>query len=134
MTAYSPLANLNPAYEGRATSRAEGTGAAVGKGEKEKVQPPSLLHNEVIGGIAKERGCTNAQVALAWGMGRHTSVIPKSSHDERILENYESLNCGLYGEDFEAIEEIGEKHTYRFNKQGAEWGVKLFEGLEDPDD
>jgi alcohol dehydrogenase (NADP+) len=38
--------------------------------------------------IAKKRNCPTAQVALAWGMSRGTSVIPKSKHEEYIEENF----------------------------------------------
>ena len=63
VTAYSPLGNLNPIYDSPGRS---------------KSKPPSLLENKDVSDIAKERGCTNAQVALSWGMGRGYSVIPKS--------------------------------------------------------
>jgi alcohol dehydrogenase (NADP+) len=111
VTAYSPLANLNPIYGGKAT-------------------PPSLLENEDISKIAKSRGCTNAQVALAWGMGRKTSVIPKSSHVGRIKENLESTECNLEKEDYSTIKGIANKHTKRFNNPSDGWGVPLYEDLE----
>ncbi|KAK4692850.1 hypothetical protein P7C71_g4433, partial [Lecanoromycetidae sp. Uapishka_2] len=111
VTAYSPLANLNPIYGG-------------------KTSPPSLLKNVVISEIAKTRGCTNAQVALAWGIGRGTSVIPKSSHVKRIQENLDSKNCNLEKEDYEIMEDLGRKYTKRFNNPSDGWGVPLYEGLE----
>ena len=112
VTAYSPLGNLNPVY------------AQPGA-------PQSILHNEVIASIAEKRGCTKAQVVLAWGIERGTSVIPKSEKTEHILENYEAQECRLQGEDYEDIEEIGKNETFRFNKQSG-FGVRLWEGLEDP--
>jgi len=111
VTAYSPLANLNPIYGGKTT-------------------PPSLLENEDISEIAESRGCTNAQVALAWGIGRETSVIPKSSHVERIKENLEAKECKLEKEDYATIKEISKKYTKRFNNPSDGWGVPLYEGLE----
>lgn len=116
VTAYSPLANLNPTY---------------GSPGESKDAPPSLLVNEDITEIAKERGCTNAQVALAWGMGRGHSVIPKSQHADRIKENYASANCKLEEEDYITIEKLGKKYLKRFNNPSDGWGVSLFEGLED---
>ncbi|KAL6718180.1 hypothetical protein ACLMJK_004268 [Lecanora helva] len=113
VTAYSPLANLNPGY---------------GKG---KDAPPSLLKNGEISAIAKERGCTNAQVALKWGMDRGTSVIPKSSHVERILENFDSKDCALEVEDYAIITKVGKKYLTRFNNPSRSLGLPLFEGLED---
>ena len=116
VTAYSPLANLNPIYDSSG---------------KSKDTPPSLLANKDITEIAKERGCTNAQVALTWGMGRGTSVIPKSQHADRIKENFGSANCKLKEEDYTTIEKLGKKYLKRFNNPSAGWGVPLYHGLED---
>lgn len=116
VTAYSPLANLNPIY---------------GSPGKSKDTPPSLLVNEDITEIAKERGCTNAQVALAWGMGRGYSVIPKSQHADYIKENFGSAKCKLEEEDYNTIEKLGKKYLKRFNNPSDGWGVPLYQGLED---
>ena len=116
VTAYSPLANLNPIY---------------GSPGKSKDAPPSLLVNEDITEIAKERGCTNAQVALAWGMDRDYSVIPKSQHADRIKENFDSAKCKLKEEDDQTIVEMGQKYLKRFNNPSDSWGVPLYRGLDD---
>lgn len=80
--------------------------------------------------IADKRRCTVAQVALEWGMGRGTSVIPKSGHAERIVENYKASSCGLLVEDLDNLEELGKKNLKRFNNPSGGWGVGLFGGLE----
>ena len=116
VTAYSPLANLNPIYSS--------------PGESKDV-PPSLLVNEDITEIAKERGCTNAQVALAWGIHRGYSVIPKSQHADRIQENFESMECKLKEEDYTIIEKLGKEYLKRFNNPSDGWGVPLYQDLED---
>ena len=116
VTAYSPLANLNPSY---------------GSSGQSKDIPPSLLNNKEITEIAKQRGCTNAQVALKWGYKRGTSVIPKSSHPERIQENIESMNCVLQPEDHDIIAKLGQKYLKRFNNPSKSWDVPLYGGLED---
>ncbi|OCL11939.1 Aldo/keto reductase [Glonium stellatum] len=112
VTAYSPLGNMNPIYWG-------------------DEDPPLLLKNSIIVDIASKRNCTAAQVVLAWGMSRGTSVIPKSSHESRIVENFGSKECLLQGDDFIRIEELGKKHLTRFNNPSSGWGVHLFEGLDD---
>jgi len=112
VTAYSPLGNMNPVY-----GNDEG--------------PPLLLNNSVMVDIASKRKCTTAQVALAWGMGRGTSVIPKSSHESRIVENLGSKECLLQGDDHVRIEKLGRKYLTRFNNPSSGWGVHLFEGLDD---
>jgi len=113
VTAYSPFAGTNPVY-----------GAP-------KDAPPPLLENKAVVKIAKKRDCTPAQVALAWGMNRGTSVIPKSAHKDRISENFDSTDCKLEDEDYVTLTSLGEKHTHRYNNPSKSWGVKLFKGLED---
>ena len=112
VTAYSPLAGSNPTY-----------------GDPDDAPPP-LLKNRVMEEIAYKRNCTVAQVALEWGMGRGTSVIPKSAHADRIIENYKASTCGLLVEDLDIIEEMGKENVKRFNNPSKGWGVDLYEGLE----
>lgn len=80
--------------------------------------------------IASKRDCTPAQVLLAWGMGRGTSVIPKTSHLERAKENFASLKCELKKKDVEKIDELGKAHR-RYNNPSEDWGLPLYEDLED---
>jgi alcohol dehydrogenase (NADP+) len=112
VTAYSPLGNSNPTYN------------------REKEPPPPLLENEVLVEIAKKRNCTTAQVALAWGIGRGTSVIPKSKHEEYIVENFEAEECVLGKGDLKKIEKVGKKYLTRFSNPSKGWGVDLFDGLD----
>ena len=109
VTAYSPLAGTNPTY---------GKGGDV----------PPLLRNRAMERIAKKRGCTVAQVALAWGQSRGVSVIPKSSHIDRIDENFGK--CELEKKDYDEIAELGEEYTHRFNNPSKSWGVPLYVGLD----
>lgn len=111
VTAYSPLGNVNPTYK--------------------DTEPPLLLKNEVLTDIAEKRDCTAAQVALAWGMSRGTSVIPKSSHEKWIVENIGATECVLQEDDFGRLEGVGKKWLTRFNNPSEGWGVHLFEGLDD---
>ena len=115
VTAYSPLANLNPTY---------------GSPGESPNAPPILLQNEVMKEIAKRRDCTPAQVALAWGMQRGTSVIPKSAHEARIKENYGAVDCKLSFLDHDMIGEVGHKYLKRYNNPSKDWGVDLYDGLD----
>lgn len=116
VTAYSPLGNMNPTYT---SWRKERAAEAV----------PPLLDNDIVKSIAEDRDCTPAQVALAWGMKRGTSVIPKSKHEDRIIENYETVEkCRLEKSDFKRLEELPVK---RFNNPSKAWGVPLYDGLQD---
>ena len=119
VTAYSPLGNMNPTYGDR--SRRSTTTQS---------KAPPLLENETIKEIAKKRDCTPAQVVLAWGINRGTSVIPKSSHEEHIEDNLGATKCGLAATDFADIDQLGKEPT-RFNNPSEGWGVHLFDGLDD---
>ena len=114
VTAYSPFANANPTY-----------------GDPSKDKFPVLLENEVVTNIALVRGCTPAQIVLAWGIHRGTSVIPKSSHAERIKGNFGALECALQKEDLEEIDDLEKKYVKRYNNPSKSWGVDLYKGLED---
>ncbi|KAF2643060.1 Aldo/keto reductase, partial [Massarina eburnea CBS 473.64] len=121
ITAYSPLGNMNPIYGDRSRRSTPIT-------TREKA--PLLLENEVVVGIAEKRDCTPAQVVLAWGMGRGTSVIPKSKHEEYIKENLGAQKCVLEDEDLEDLGRLGDEPV-RFNNPSKGWGVPLFQGLQD---
>lgn len=94
--------------------------------------PPLLTNNSIVQTIADRRGCTPAQIALAWGLHRGHVVIPKSSHEQRIVENWEAIRCveQLTLRDMEEMAYVGEKWLHRFNNPGKDWGVKLFHGLD----
>jgi len=112
VTAYSPLGGTNPIYH-------------PGK------ETPPLLKNDVLLEIAGKTHCTPAQVALAWGIKRGTSVIPKSAHEDHFVENLEALQCDLGIKDLAKIDLLAKKYLTRFSNPSKSWGVKLFEGLED---
>ena len=52
------------------------------------------------------------QVALAWGIKRGISVLPKSVSENHIKENLEALHVKLDDDDMKAIENIGVRHRY----------------------
>lgn len=116
VTAYSPLGGTNPTY-----------GPHHGS---DKNDPPWLLENPSILQVAEKRGCTSAQVALAWGIGRDTIVIPKSSQVKHIDENFNAVNCELQKEDFDTIATVGRQYVKRYNNPSQQWGVHLFGGLD----
>jgi aryl-alcohol dehydrogenase-like predicted oxidoreductase len=58
--------------------------------------------------LAEERGCTPAQLALAWLLNSYDNVIPipGTSSKQRLAENVEAIDIELDDEDLEKIEEI----------------------------
>jgi aryl-alcohol dehydrogenase-like predicted oxidoreductase len=61
--------------------------------------------------IAEEKGCTPAQLALAWLIGRHDDVIPipGTSSVSRLEENVGAVEVRLTAEDLDRIERIAPK-------------------------
>jgi len=64
------------------------------------------------------------QVALAWGIKRGISVLPKSVSENHIKENLEALNVKLDDDDMKAVENIGVRHRY-FNMHWPYTNSKL---------
>ncbi|KAK2674975.1 Aldo-keto reductase [Fusarium oxysporum f. sp. vasinfectum] len=105
--AYSPLANTNPTYN---------------------PDIPSILHDEFWTKLAGSKNATVAQTVLAWGQQRGTVVIPKSTHEKYIDENF-GLQDIKFTED-ELKEVAAKDKKYRFLNPGKDWGVDLFKGLD----
>ncbi|ETN42663.1 uncharacterized protein HMPREF1541_01820 [Cyphellophora europaea CBS 101466] len=108
--AYSPLANLNPTYNGT------------------HPKLPPITEDAFWVEMARNKSVTVAQAVLGWGMQRGTVVIPKSTHEKRIVENLGSVHVKFEDEEMVRITERDEKA--RFNDPGKSWGVELFEGLD----
>jgi alcohol dehydrogenase (NADP+) len=112
---YAPLGNTSPSYQ--KTLRSGG--------------PPLLLNNPTIMEIAKAKGCTSAQVVLAWNMRRGVAVIPKSSHLYRQKENFDARDkCKLTDEDDAKIKGMESKWVARFNNPCSFMRMHCFEGLQ----
>ncbi|MCW2925127.1 MAG: Oxidoreductase, partial [Thermoleophilia bacterium] len=66
-------------------------------------QGGELLAEPVLGEIAAERGCTTAQVVLAWHLRNGTIAIPKSATPSRIVENLAAVHVTLSEDDMARI-------------------------------
>ena len=110
ITAYSPLGS---------SDRPEFVKAA---------DAPVLLDNPVIQSIAQDRGCTPAQVLLAWHVQRGISVIPKSVTPSRLRENLAAAEIELSPADLDRI--AGLNQNYRlidgsfWVMEGGPWTVQ----------
>ena len=72
----------------------------------------SLLKNKVITEIAARNQITPAQVLLSWNIARGLVVIPKSTHEDRLRENYASLAVELDKADIEKIDGLNENRRF----------------------
>lgn len=88
----------------------------LGSGDRpaamKKTDEPTLLDNPVIQRVATKHGAAPAQVLLAWGLGRSTVVIPKSTHPERMRQNLAAGQLRLDAQDRAEIDALD--RGYRF--------------------
>ena len=63
----------------------------------------TLLSNPALGSIAERYGKSPAQVVIRWHLQRGLIVIPKSTHAERIRQNFDVFDFQLTGDDMKAI-------------------------------
>jgi aryl-alcohol dehydrogenase-like predicted oxidoreductase len=61
--------------------------------------------------MAKERGCTPAQLCLAWVLAQGDTIvpIPGTKRREYLEENLQALNLILSAEDLGRIDEVAAK-------------------------
>lgn len=86
--------------------------------------------NPVIVEIAKKYGKTPAQVMLRWHIQRGIVVIPKSTHKERMAENFNVFDFTLTAEDMAAISALDKETSSFFSHQDpkmVEWFVNMVE-------
>ena len=66
----------------------------------------NLLSNPVLAGIGAKYGRSAAQVVIRWHIQRGIVVLPKSTHAERIKQNFEVFDFNLSVDDMTAISAI----------------------------
>lgn len=108
VTHYSPFGNQNAIYS---------KGENMGK----------LIDDPVLAEIGKKHGKNGAQVALAWGIAKGHSVIPKSKTPARIKANLEG-DFKLDAEDVKKIDGLDKK--LRFNDPSANFGWQFYSDLD----
>lgn len=54
-----------------------------------------VLKNPVLVAAAEKLGKTPAQVALRWGLQTGHSILPKSTNESRIKENFDVFNWSI---------------------------------------
>lgn len=76
----------------------------------------SVMENPVVTRIAQEVERTPAQVLLRWGVQRGTSVIPKTSNTDRMVENLDIFDFELSDQQMQDISNLNQNR--RFNDPG----------------
>lgn len=76
----------------------------------------SVLEQDVVKNAANRLGKTPAQIVLRWGIQRGNAIIPKTTKEERLIENLSVMNFALSEDDMIAIDALNINR--RFNDPG----------------
>lgn len=69
------------------------------------IEQGRLLNNRALKQMARSRGVTIAQIAIAWLLHQDGVIaIPKSSRVEHVEQNYAALNLSLSAEELETLD------------------------------
>lgn len=85
-----------------------------------------LFTNEVLAHIAQSHSKTVGQVVLRWNIQRGIVVIPKSTHKERIIENFNVLDFELSQENMREIAKMDEDKELFVNHEDPAFVKRLF--------
>ena len=89
-----------------------------------------MFTNPVLANIGEKYGKTVVQVILRWHIQRGIVVIPKSTHIERMEENFNIFDFSLSEEDMKTIASLDKNESSFFSHQDpnmVEWFVKMVE-------
>lgn len=89
----------------------------------------NLFGNETLTEIAEKHDKSVAQVVLRWLVQRKVVVIPKSTHKERIIENFNVFDFTLDDNDMQTIAEL-ETHESSFFSHRDPETVKFIMGVQ----
>ena len=96
-----------------------------------------MFTNETLVNIGKKYGKTSAQVILRWLIQRGVIIACKSTHIERMEENFNVFDFELSDEDMEEIKKLDSNDSLFFNHQDpamVEWFDKMVMERRDNDD
>jgi diketogulonate reductase-like aldo/keto reductase len=65
------------------------------------------LRDRRLVAIAESHGVTAAQVVIRWHLEHEIVVIPKSTHPERIAENWDVFGFELSGDEVAELDDLG---------------------------
>ena len=89
-----------------------------------------IFENPTVSEIAAKYGKTPAQVMLRWNIQRGVVVIPKSTHIERMEENFNVFDFKLADEDMAKISELDKNKSAFFSHSDpstVEWFIDMVE-------
>lgn len=87
-----------------------------------------LFNNEILKSIAEKYGKSVAQIILRWHLQRGIVIIPKSTHYERMVENFSIFDFELMPQDINEISSINKNKSLFFSHRDparVEWFAQL---------
>lgn len=78
------------------------------------------MNNEVLKAIAEKHNKTVHQIILRWLIQRGIVVIPKTIHEERLIQNFDVFNFKLSDEEMQNIKNIDKNTSLFFNMHNPE--------------
>jgi 2,5-diketo-D-gluconate reductase A len=105
-TGVTPVVNqieVHPYFTNDAAREATLRHGAFVEGWSPLGQGGGELTDPVIGALAERYGKTPAQVLLRWHLDRGDIVFPKSTHRERIVENFDVFDFSLNADEVAAV-------------------------------
>lgn len=89
-----------------------------------------LFENPILTAIGEKYGKTSAQVMLRWNIQRGVVVLPKSTHIERMEQNFNAFDFVLSDEDIATISAMDTQTSSFFSHYDpsmVEWFAKMVE-------
>ena len=89
-----------------------------------------LFEDPTLTAIGEKYGKSAAQVILRWHIQRNTVVIPKSTHYDRMVQNFDVFDFALTEEDMAQIATLDKKQSSFFSHYDpnmVEWFVNMVE-------
>ncbi len=85
-----------------------------------------MFTNDTLAKIAESHGKSIGQIVLRWNIQRGIVAIPKSTHKERIIENFDIFDFELTDDDMSQIARLDENKGLFANHDDPEFVKRLF--------
>ncbi|SKA60252.1 Aldo/keto reductase [Succinivibrio dextrinosolvens DSM 3072] len=85
----------------------------------------NVFKNEILEQIARKHNKTTAQIMLRWLIQRNIPVIPKSSHKERIISNFDIFDFKLDEEDLLNIQKLDTKKSTIYDEMNPDIAISI---------
>lgn len=85
----------------------------------------NVFRNDLLEQIARKHNKTTAQVMLRWLIQRNIPVIPKSSHKDRIISNFDIFDFKLDEEDLLSILKLDTKKSTIYDEMNPDIAIGI---------